>query len=380
MKRRIFTICLVLGFLALALLFLTAKPMRAVKAQALTATPTLTGLSAEFTGSPLQSDSAPLMVYFTAPGSVGVKCTWTWGDGGSYTPEGICGSATITHLYRNPGSYTVSLHVEGAPNDVIKTDYIVVLNGPTKTATCACFATPTPTRTPTPGPSLTRTRTPTNGPTVTRTRTPTTGPSLTVTHTPSPVRYVTGHVRVGSSTGPGLANVNVCYYLASYTFDCATNTVLTDANGYYQLSICTPGQENVTVQASLSGYTLSPASYQRIWYGGCMPATYDFVATAGGTGTPTPATPTKTPTTGPTLCTPISTIAAPFTFDGAGTLCWQSNNLGSSINSWNATKVTLNFLDITNIYVPSSSYPPQINGYWYISYTSTVAYAHFETK
>jgi hypothetical protein len=243
-------------------------------------------------------------------------------------------------------------------------------------------------------------------------------PVLTPTPTPTANVHASGHVRLGSSGGPGLANVNVCYYLASYSFDCAAHTVLTDANGYYQLSICTPAQENVTIQASLSGYTLSPAAYYQIWYGGCMSgSTYDFVATIG-TGTPTPPTPTRTPTatengptstrtrtptTGPTatrtptgliptftrtptftptagFCSPTATIAAPFTQDGIGTFCWQSSNLGTYINSWNLTSLTLNGLNYTNLYVAASSYPAKMGGYWYISYVSAVSYGHFEAK
>jgi hypothetical protein len=115
------------------------------------------------------------------------------------------------------------------------------------------------------------------------------------------------------------------------------------------------------------------------------------------TRTPTPTagpslTPTRTPTqgTGPTAtpttpsggaCSPVTaTITAPFTQDGAGTFCWQSSNLGAYINSWNLTSLTVNGTNYTNVYVASGSYPAKINGYWYISYTGTVAWAHFEAK
>ena len=108
----------------------------------------------------------------------------------------------------------------------------------------------------------------------------------------------------------------------------------------------------------------------------------------GPTNTPvvptnTPVVPTNTPTqgSGGGACSPVtSTITAPFTFDGAGTFCWQSSNLGSYINSWNATSVTINGVNATNIYVGSGSYPAKINGFWYVSYNSSVAWAHFEAK
>lgn len=110
------------------------------------------------------------------------------------------------------------------------------------------------------------------------------------------------------------------------------------------------------------------------------------------TNTPIPGvTPSRTPTqvvgasptpgsTGST-CSPVtSTITAPFSFDGAGTLCWQSTNLGSYINSWNNNSVTLNGVNVTNLYVASGSYPAKINGFWYVSYNSSVAWGHFEAK
>ncbi len=78
-------------------------------------------------------------------------------------------------------------------------------------------------------------------------------------------------------------------------------------------------------------------------------------------------------------CSPVNaTITAPFYFDGASAFCWQSNNLGAYVNSWNLTSLTMNGVNFTNLYVPVSSYPPQISGYWYVSYNSSVAWGHFE--
>ncbi|MGC1378633.1 MAG: cellulase family glycosylhydrolase [Anaerolineales bacterium] len=102
-------------------------------------------------------------------------------------------------------------------------------------------------------------------------------------------------------------------------------------------------------------------------------------STAGPTSTRT-STPTITPTVGG-ACSPVtSTITAPFSYDGAGTFCWQSSNLGSYINSWNLTSLTINGVNETNLYVASGSYPAKINGYWYVSYNSAVSYGHFEAK
>jgi hypothetical protein len=63
-----------------------------------------------------------------------------------------------------------------------------------------------------------------------------------------------------------------------------------------------------------------------------------------------------------------------------GTFCWQASTLGTYINSWNTTSVTINGTNATNLYVASGSYPAKIGGFWYVSYNSTVAWTHFESK
>ena len=96
------------------------------------------------------------------------------------------------------------------------------------------------------------------------------------------------------------------------------------------------------------------------------------------TATPTP-TRTNTPSAG--ACSPISsTITAPFTYDGVGTFCWQSSNLGTYINSWNTGAVTINGVNATNLYMAAGSYPAKIGGFWYVTYNSTLSFAHFEAK
>jgi poly(hydroxyalkanoate) depolymerase family esterase len=104
-------------------------------------------------------------------------------------------------------------------------------------------------------------------------------------------------------------------------------------------------------------------------------------AAVTATRTPTAAPATATPTSGAGACSPVtSTIAAPFTFDGAGTFCWQASTLVNYINSWNATSVSVNGTNYTNLYATVSSLPAKIGGYWYISYNSTVGWGHFEAK
>ena len=103
------------------------------------------------------------------------------------------------------------------------------------------------------------------------------------------------------------------------------------------------------------------------------------------TNTPGAATNTPVPTAtsggGTGTCSPVSaTITAPFTKDGAGTFCWQSSSLGSYINNWNMNSVTINGVNITNLYMGSASYPAKIGGFWYVTYNGSFAWSHFEAK
>ena len=112
--------------------------------------------------------------------------------------------------------------------------------------------------------------------------------------------------------------------------------------------------------------------------------TATFTRTPTRTNTPVgptaTASKTNTPTSGGT-CSPVSsTITAPFTWDGAGTFCWQSSNLGTYMNNWNNNSVSINGVNITNVYMASSSYPAKIGGFWYISYNSSFGWSHFEAK
>jgi glucuronoarabinoxylan endo-1,4-beta-xylanase len=104
--------------------------------------------------------------------------------------------------------------------------------------------------------------------------------------------------------------------------------------------------------------------------------------TSTPTRTPTQLPKTATPTSGGgSTCTPTSTISSiPFTFDGAGTFCWQAGTLGSYINSWNLASLTVNGNNYTNIWVANSSLPAKIGGFWYIGYTGNFAWSHFESK
>jgi len=109
--------------------------------------------------------------------------------------------------------------------------------------------------------------------------------------------------------------------------------------------------------------------------------TRTFTPTVGPSLTPTR---TFTPTTtggGGGACTPVtSTVTAPFTWDGAGVFCWQIATVPSYINNWNNISVSINGTNFTNVYVATGGLPAKINGNYYISYNSNVAWGHLEIR
>jgi aryl-phospho-beta-D-glucosidase BglC (GH1 family) len=101
------------------------------------------------------------------------------------------------------------------------------------------------------------------------------------------------------------------------------------------------------------------------------------------TTTSTPPTTTSTVTTtssGGGTCSPVDdTISAGFTYNGAGTFCWESSNLGQFINSWNLNTLEVNGTDYTNVYAFVSSMTP-VGGMYYVYYDGSWAWSHFEAR
>lgn len=76
------------------------------------------------------------------------------------------------------------------------------------------------------------------------------------------------------------------------------------------------------------------------------------------------------------LCDNPTTISLPFSYDGSGEYCWITSGDISYINSWNTDGIEINGVDYTNSW--SNSFPDKVDGYYYIHYTGSVAWAHFE--
>jgi hypothetical protein len=160
-------------------------------------------------------------------------------------------------------------------------------------------------------------------------------------------------------------------------------------------STANPAQVTVPLQLNATHHlTVSAHIRSTTGPGGCTYGNYTLRTSTDRYGAPLTIvqsdgsiTPTWTPTAtatltpGPGACSPVTaTITAPFTYDGPGTFCWQTSNLGSYVNSWNLASLTINGVNFTNQYVPSGSYPARINGFWYVSYTGNFAWSHFEAK
>ena len=402
MPRRIFASVFMFSILLIASFLFSHQNVLALT-PTVSATPT--AAPADFIGTPL-SGTAPLTVQFTDVSHILITaCTWNYGDGIGLTvdPTGTPFTAcpSLPHTYTSAGSFTVTMRLfktDGTSATVTKTNYVHVANPP---------LTPTRAFTPTSTPA---------------------GDFGLITITGN-VRDVYGSTQICCESTVG-ASISVS---TSGPHGSSGGTATTDANGNYTVSnIHLYDTDTVTVTVTATGlpttsmqrsgvatstnkvfnFTLVPVT-PTPWITNTLGPTFTPTRTPTGptptrTRTPTvtpfstacdtpgscitgtPVTPTRTITPTPVItntptsggaCSPVSSsITAPFTFDGAGTFCWQSTNLGAYTNSWNTTSVTLNGVNITNVYVAAASYPAKIGGYWYVGYSSSVAWGHFEAK
>jgi endoglucanase len=75
-------------------------------------------------------------------------------------------------------------------------------------------------------------------------------------------------------------------------------------------------------------------------------------------------------------CSSYTSIDLPFSQDGDGEYCWVTSGDISYINSWNMVLLEINGVDFTNAW--SNSFPPKINGNYYVHYQGEYPWSHFE--
>ncbi len=211
----------------------------------------------------------------------------------------------------------------------------------------------------------------TNTPVVTSTSTQT----RTLTPVISPTRTMSPTATATRTLTPAISSTPTRTPTRTATCACATNT---------PTRTLTPGNTNTPTRTATLGATSTRTNTPAITNTPTRTATLALTLTPTPTLTRTPTSvvsPTLTSTPSTSVCSPVtSTITAPFTFDGAGTYCWQAATLATYINSWNTTSISVNGTNYTNLYAMVSSLPAKVNGYWYISYNSAVSWGHFEAK
>lgn len=72
------------------------------------------------------------------------------------------------------------------------------------------------------------------------------------------------------------------------------------------------------------------------------------------------------------------TISGSFEQDGSGSYKWKTTTISSNVNSWCLESLTINGEDYTNTWSSASSLPETIDGYYYIEYTGSYDWSHFE--
>jgi hypothetical protein len=106
-------------------------------------------------------------------------------------------------------------------------------------------------------------------------------PTATPTATGALGLEVSGHVRLGNPSGPGLPGIAVQVFLASYSTPAAT--AVTDSSGYYATDLIPiPGDEMITVRPVDTTYGFEPTQYYWRHYHGEENAVRDFAASVIG--------------------------------------------------------------------------------------------------
>ena len=283
------------------------------------------------------------------------------------TVSGLNAGQTIILVFTPVNSATATVDSTNVISESNESNNSMSASLPLPTQAATCTPTVGTPLTPTPSPTLTRTPTRTAGPAADFSGTPLSGNApLTVSFTHN----------LSSVVPPGT------FVTCTWTFGDGQSQQFLDTCFNTNHTYTSPGTYSVSLQYSPAGGgggTVTKPNYISVLGGPTSTPT----RTPTGTGTVHPPviptrTITPTPVTG--VCSPATPVSAPFSKDGAGSVCWQVNNISSHISSWNLVALTVNGVDFTNLWVPVENLPPKINGYWYIYYNSSVAWGHFEAQ
>jgi hypothetical protein len=354
----------------------------------------------------------------------GNNYTNMWVSGASI--PALNGAFTITYNGGQFGHFEIDGPCSGGPTATRTNTPFVPTNTNTEFARTATVVT-TLTRTFTPGgPTVTRTSTPSFTPTLTRTPTQGQGVSLKVQYMPGDANASTTAihpkirvVNTGSVSVP-FDDINLSYWYTgevttqTQTWACISATIpggCTNIVGdAYPLSPARPAADFVLQNIFVIGIgDLAPGQSFDIEYtitksdGSLYTQTGDYSFNPSFTtytdwpkitlyydGTRTviwgvePIAPTMTPTMTPTatmtggICAPVEAdITAPFDFTGAGTHCWRISAM-NSLNNNNLRLLSINGMNLTGVFVTAAQLPPQINGFWYITFASDVPWGHLQ--
>lgn len=81
----------------------------------------------------------------------------------------------------------------------------------------------------------------------------------------------------------------------------------------------------------------------------------------------------------PSGCASVQSASTPFSRDGATDACYFiSGSVSGYLNSWNMTRVNLNGVERTNVWVGSNDYPATINGGYYLYVDGDFGWSHVE--
>ncbi len=173
----------------------------------------------------------------------------------------------------------------------------------------------------------------------------------------------------GTSSAPDISD-NCVLTVTDQTVENYTLTTLTIGTGSIELSPSggsyAPGTSVTLTAVAGTGYQFST------WSGDATSTSTSVTITMDANKS---VTATFTEISGGDCDSPI-TINLPYEIDGEGNVCLETSDDIDFINSWNADKIEINGMDITNEY--QNSFPPKVDGKYTITYTATVGWAHVE--